>query len=196
MMAANSLPNSETTIEAPQPIEVPQRHDEVRTWSEHLQSFASIVVIALFIIIFVVQAFRIPSGSMENTLLVGDYLLVDKFAYAPSRHWNWLLPYEPLRRGDIVVFKWPVHPEQHFVKRLIGLPGDRIRLINGRVLVNGQPLAEISAVHTLFNHDPYRDEFSTRHSSDPNITPAWSPDIRGFTRTHQLLVPQASFFVL
>src|SRR5947207_10030204 len=105
----------------------PASETESRSAMEHIQSIASTVVIALFIIIFVVQAFRIPSGSMENTLLVGDYLLVDKFAYAPSGSWGWLVPYHKLHRGDILVFKWPVHPDQHFVKRLIGLPGDRVR---------------------------------------------------------------------
>src|SRR5258708_24217383 len=134
-MATNAVPNPEAPPSSPQPVELLQPREEVRSWSEHLQSFASIIVIALFIIIFVVQAFRIPSGSMENTLLVGDYLLVDKFAYAPSGSWGWLVPYHKLHRGDIIVFKWPVHPDQHFVKRLIGLPGDRVRLVNGNVVV-------------------------------------------------------------
>jgi signal peptidase I len=195
-MATDPLPNPQDLSPRPQPAVVQEHHDEPRSLAEHVQSFASIVVIALFIIVFVVQAFRIPSGSMENTLLVGDYLLVDKFAYAPSQHWKWLLPYEQLRRGDIIVFKWPVHPEQHFVKRLIGLPGDRIRLINGKVFVNGQPLAENYAVHKLLNHDPYRDEFPTRRSSDPNINAAWYADVEGFTRNNELLVPQDSYFVL
>src|SRR5437667_7295581 len=123
-MATNAVPNPEPPLAPPPPAVTPQIREDARSWSEHVQSFASIVVIALFIIIFVVQAFRIPSGSMENTLLVGDYLLVDKFAYAPSGSWGWLVPYHKLHRGDILVFKWPVHPDQHFVKRLIGLPGD------------------------------------------------------------------------
>src|SRR5436309_13844466 len=114
-MATNSLPSPESTPTTSLPIAVPECREEVRSWTDHLQSLASIVVIARFIIIFIVQAFRIPSGSMENTLLVGDYLLVDKFAFAPSGHWSWMLPYEKFHHGDIIVFKWPVHPEQHFV---------------------------------------------------------------------------------
>jgi signal peptidase I len=195
-MATEPIPNPEVAVNQPPPLALIEARELPRTWGEHLQSFLSIVVIALFIIVFAVQAFRIPSGSMENTLLVGDYLLVDKFAYAPSKHWKWMLPYEPLHRGDIVVFKWPVHPEQHFVKRLIGLPGDRIRLINARVFVNGQPLAEDYAVHKLFNHDPFRDEFPNRHSSDPNINPRWYADIPGFTLGNELIVPEDSYFVL
>lgn len=171
-------------------------HEEVRSWPEHLQSFASIVIIALFIILFIVQAFRIPSGSMENTLLVGDYLLVDKYAYAPPGHWGWFVPYHKLHRGDIIVFKWPVHPEQHFVKRLIGLPGDRVRLINGNVYVNGERLTEDYAVHKIRNYDPFRDEFPDRRSLDPNIDSRWYADISGFTRNGELVVPEDCFFVL
>src|SRR2546423_2752618 len=195
-MATNSLPSPESTPATPLPMAVPECREEVRSWSEHLQSFASIVVIALFIIIFIIQAFRIPSGSMENTLLVGDYLLVDKFAYAPSGSWGWLVPYPKLHRGDIIVFKWPVHPDQHFVKRLIGLPGDRVRLINGNVFVNGERLTEDYAVHKLLNHDGFRDEFPDRRSSDANIYPPWYADISGFTRNNELVVPQDSYFVL
>ena len=133
---------------------------------------------------------------MENTLLVGDYLLVDKFAYAPGGHWGWAVPYERFRRGDIVVFKWPVHPEQHFVKRIIGLPGDRVHLVSGHVFVNGVALSEDYAVHKHYNHDPFRDEFPTRHGSDPNINPTWGADISGFTRNNELVVPQNCYFVL
>src|SRR5947209_2768053 len=195
-MAANTLPDPEVQASAPRAVEVAPPAEDPRAWSEHLQSFASIVVIALFIILFVVQAFRIPSGSMENTLLVGDYLLVDKFAYAPSGHCGWLVPYSKFRRGDIVVCKWPVHPAQHFVNRLIGLPGDRIRLMNGNVYVNGERLREDYAVHKIMNHDPFRDEFPDRHSSDPNITSAWYADMQAFTRNGELVVPEDSYFVL
>src|SRR5262249_37692044 len=107
-----------------------------------LQSLLGTVVIAVFVITFVVQAFQIPSESMENTLLIGDYLLVDKFRYGGSDPLDRLLPYRKVRRGDIVVFKYPVNPSQHFVKRVIGLPGDRVRLINRQVYVNGALLPE------------------------------------------------------
>src|SRR5689334_25017667 len=82
-----------------------------------LQSLAGTVVIAIFVITFVVQAFQIPSESMEKTLLIGDYLLVDKAHYGHSTLWSWMLPYRPIRRQDIVVFRYPVNPKQHFVKR-------------------------------------------------------------------------------
>src|SRR3954466_9874691 len=101
------------------------------------QSLLATVVIAVFVITFVVQAFQIPSESMEDTLLIGDYLLVNKVQFGPKGAWGGLLPYERVHRGDVIVFKWPVDPEQHFVKRVIGAPGDRIRIAHGMVFVNG-----------------------------------------------------------
>lgn len=168
----------------------------MRSWPEHLQSLASTIVIAIFVIIFIVQAFQIPSGSMENTLLVGDYLLVDKFAFAPAGHWNWLVPYEKLQRRDIVVFKWPVHPEQHFVKRLIGLPGDRIRLINGRVFVNGELQREDYAVYKFTNHDYFRDDFPLHRGFPSGVTPAWMDELPKFTIENELVVPEGCYFMM
>src|ERR1700758_4667169 len=106
-------------------------------WLTSLQSLLATIVIAVFVITFVVQAFQIPSPSMENTLLVGDYLLVNKLCYGGGRVGDYLMPYRRVQRGDIVVFHYPVNPAQHFVKRVIGVPGDRVRLINKRVFVNG-----------------------------------------------------------
>ena len=91
-------------------------------WLSSVQSLAVTVVIAVFVITFQVQAFQIPSESMENTLLIGDYLLVDKVHYGQGGRWGEILPYAPIQRGDIIVFRYPVHPQQHFVKRVIGLP--------------------------------------------------------------------------
>src|SRR5438132_14094540 len=102
-------------------------------WTTSLQSLLATVVIAVFVITFIVQAFQIPSESMQNTLLIGDYLLVDKLRYGAAGPWNWLMPYRQVRRGDVIVFRYPVHPTQHFVKRVVGIPGDRVRLINRQV---------------------------------------------------------------
>src|SRR5947199_518520 len=107
-------------------------------WTTSLQSLLATVVIAVFVITFVVQAFQIPSESMENTLLIGDYLLVDKLRYGGSRFWDLFMPYRGVHRGDIIVFRYPVHPSQHFVKRVVGVPGDRVRLVNRQVYVNGK----------------------------------------------------------
>src|ERR1700734_3373488 len=108
--------------------------------SGSVQSLLGTVVIAVFVITFVVQAFQIPSPSMENTLLVGDYLLVNKLCYGERGADNYLVPYQKIERGDIVVFHYPVDPKQHFVKRVIGIPGDKLRLVNKQVFINGVPL--------------------------------------------------------
>src|SRR3974390_1455632 len=107
-----------------------------------LQSLMGTVVIAIFVITFIVQAFQIPSESMENTLLGGDYLLVNKLCYGGQGIGNYVMPYQKIERGDIIVFHYPVDPKQHFVKRVIGLPGDRLRLVNKKVLINGKALDE------------------------------------------------------
>src|SRR5260370_6923567 len=110
-------------------------------WRATIQSVAGTVVVAVFVVTFLAQAFTIPSESMEQTLLIGDYLLVDKFCYGGTG-WNRLMPYRKIRRGDVIVFHYPVNPAQDFVKRVVALPGDRLRLINKRVYINGAPLPE------------------------------------------------------
>src|SRR3984885_423076 len=124
-----------------------------------MQSLLGTVVIAIFVITFIVQAFQIPSESMENTLLVGDYLLVNKLCYGGPGFGDHLLPYQKIASGDIIVFHYPVDPTQHFVKRVIGVPGDRLRMINKKVWINGTPLDE-PYVHFLEPpNNMFRDNF-------------------------------------
>jgi len=124
------------------------------------------ILLLLFGTTTLVQAFVIPTGSMEDTLLIGDHLLVDKLTYAPagpiSKH---LLPYSPIRRGDIIVFRYPVDIQQTFVKRVIGIPGDRIRIENKQVYLNGTPLKEPYKFHKTEYFDSYRDSFP----GEPNV---------------------------
>ena len=101
-------------------------------WAVTVQSVAGTIVIAVFVVTFLAQAFTIPSESMEQTLLIGDYLLVDKFCYGDGGLLSRLLPYRKIRRGDVIVFHYPVNPAQDFVKRVVAVPGDRLRLINKR----------------------------------------------------------------
>ena len=160
-----------------------------------VQSVAVAVVIAVFFITFLFQAFQIPSGSMENTLLIGDFLLVDKVHYAHGGVWGHVLPYSQIRRGDIIVFRPPIHPEQHFVKRVIGLPGDRIRLMNKRVYVNEKPLDEPYAVHIPGDLDRYRDNFP-QPNPVPNQEPSWWMEMRALVHDGELQVPSDSYFAL
>jgi signal peptidase I len=111
---------------------------------EYFESIVIAVILALFIRTFVVQAFKIPTGSMENNLLIGDHLLVNKFVFGPSAGGieRALLPERPIRRGDIVVFKYPEDRERDFIKRVIGLPGETLEVKNKKVYINGQPIDE------------------------------------------------------
>lgn len=118
------------------------------------------ILLLLFGTTTLVQAFVIPTGSMEDTLLIGDHLLVDKLAYAPDGAVSkYLLPYTPIKRGDIIVFRYPVNARETFVKRVIGIPGDRLRIVNKTVHLNGKPLAEPYTYYKRDDFDFYRDNF-------------------------------------
>ena len=114
------------------------------TAREYFESIAIAVILALFIRTFVVQAFKIPTGSMENNLLIGDHLLVNKFVFGPTASGleKAILPARDIARGDVVVFKFPQEPERDFIKRVIGLPGETLELKHKKVFINGTPLDE------------------------------------------------------
>jgi signal peptidase I len=124
------------------------------------------IILLLFGTTTLVQAFVIPTGSMEDTLLIGDHLLVDKLAYSPQGPVSkYVLPYRDVKRGDIIVFRYPVDIRQTFVKRAIGVPGDHIRLVNKRLILNGHPVDEPYVYHKTEYMDSYRDNFP----GDPNV---------------------------
>ncbi len=163
---------------------------------EMTRSLLIVLVIALFILTFVVQPFRIPSESMERTLLVGDFLLVNKAAFAPPGPWKRLLPYRAVKRGDVIVFHFPPDPPEHVVKRVIGLPGDHIHLENGLAWVNGQRLDEPWAVFEPAYADDFRDSFPTQLYTDPGVDPRWWMEMRREVRGGDLVVPRGEYFVL
>ncbi len=165
-------------------------------WSMSLQSLLATVVIAVFVITFIVQAFQIPSESMENTLLIGDYLLVDKFRYGGSRLWDYIMPYRQVQRGDIIVFKYPVNPTEHFVKRVIGVPGDHLRLINRQVYINGKPLREPYVRFTSQVHDSFRDDFPRLDVSEPGLEGQWWLLMHKLVEDDQLIVPEGYYFAM
>jgi signal peptidase I len=123
---------------------------------EYFESFVVTLIMAIFGMTFILQAVTVPTGSMQNTILVGDYLLVNKFIFAPSGNPLPFLPQREIKRGDIIVFKYPGYPENtakvednggipyqiNFVKRVIGLPGDKVELRNNHVYINDQLLPE------------------------------------------------------
>ena len=174
-----------------------QRAPDLRGgWLSSAQSLAGTVVIAVFVITFIVQAFQIPSESMEDTLLIGDYLLVDKVHYAIPGGWGQMLPYSAIQRGEIIVFRYPVHPSQHFVKRVIALPGDHVRLVSKQVWVNGKPVAERYVVFRSPVRDHYRDDFPDLNYLSANVESRWWLKLRALVHGGELVVPPDQYFVL
>ena len=121
------------------------------------------ILILLFGTTTLVQAFIVPTGSMESTVLIGDHLLVDKLSYAPAGPISkYLLPYTEPKRGDVIVFRYPMDIRQNFVKRVIGVPGDRIHIVDKVVYVNGHALTEPYTQHIDAHIEPYRDNFPSQ----------------------------------
>lgn len=163
---------------------------------EFIASIASVLVTGLFIITFIVQAFEIPSSSMEKTLLIGDHVFVNRVSFAPSTGWMApLLPYQQVRRGDIVVFLSPEQPGLYLVKRVIAIPGDRLRLRNGVVYLNGVPQNEPYVEHNN-TFDPYRDEFPSVMPPPPppfasaGLGEEFAPNIQN----GELVIPPGDYF--
>jgi signal peptidase I len=167
--------------------------------ADFVESLFVTVVLALFGTTFVVQAFKIPSQSMEPTLLVGDHLLVNKFLFEGRGAWyEQLLPYRPIRRGDIIVFKFPFDDHPHYVKRVIGLPGDRIRIIDQQVYINGRRLAEPYVIHDSTGDDPFGDNFPPADRKDlgPGLRPEWATQMMAHVRQGELVVPPNHYFAM
>jgi signal peptidase I len=189
---------TEATVESKElaapPVEQ-KPHEHAGGWVASVQSLAATVVIAVFVITFAVQAFQIPSESMENTLLIGDYLLVNKLLYG-GKFGNPVMPYQEIKRGDVIVFHYPINPAQHFVKRVIGAPGDRVRLIKRQVWVNGLPLKEPYARFSSPIRDVYRDDFPQVDYIAPGEEPLWFKQLKQIVQRGELIVPQGQYFVM
>lgn len=162
-----------------------------------IAEWAVTILLLLFGTTTLSQAFVIPTGSMEDTLRVGDHLLVDKLAYAPAgRISRYLLPYENPKHGDIIVFRYPPDINQTLVKRLIGMPGDRIRITNGVVYRNGQRLNEPYAFHK-YAYDPALDNFPwpcCRSVKEYSARRAQEDMLNQNVSGGELIVPQDHYF--
>ena len=181
----------------PQSLPVaPQSPARERHVSVSLQSLVGTLVIAIFVISFVVQAFQIPSESMEKTLLIGDYLLVDKAHYGHSGMWSWLMPYRQIQRQDIIVFRYPVNPHQHFVKRVVAVPGDHVRLINKHVYVNGVRQDDAYATFNWAWRDRFRDNFPDGGFYADRISAKWFVQAQKLLEDGELIVPEGCYFAL
>ena len=169
------------------------------TTVEFLSSLAAVLVTGLFIITFVVQAFEIPSSSMENTLLIGDHVFVNRIQFAPKSKWiGPLLPYREVHFRDIVVFLSPQTPGLYVVKRLIGLPGDHIHLRNGVVYRNGEALTEpYLDTDRDTPADVYRNNFpAVPPTDDPNVWSNWAIDLPSYIQGDDLVVPPDHYFAM
>jgi len=168
-----------------------------------LESLIVTVILAVFGTTFVVQAFKIPTGSMEDTLLIGDHLLVNKMVFAhPRTALAPILPYREVRLGDIVVFKFPptegqTQPGEHFVKRVIGLPGDRIHIQHRQVYVNGAPVAEPFVRHSFPDQLRVGDDFPPPDSLYlRGATSTWTEEMPAYIQGGDLVVPPGRYFVM
>ena len=181
--AANGDPQAKKSV---QPTEPPRGF--IAEWTVT-------IILLLFGTTTLVQAFVIPTGSMEDTLLIGDHLLVDKLAFAPAGAVTKnLLPYSEPHRGDIIVFRYPVDIKQTFVKRVMGVPGDRIHLENKHVWLNGHMLDEPYVVHKTDYIDSYRDNFP----NDPNtpISTSAQAMLDHNVKNGDVVVPANTFFAM
>ena len=192
-MNQSSDPSNTVVAEQPAPIVEAARTDPPRGT---IAEWTITILLLLFGTTTLVQAFVIPTGSMEDTLLIGDHLLVDKLAYAPSGPVSkYILPYEPVKDGDIIVFRYPIDPTQTFVKRCIGVPGDHLKIVNQQIYRNGVKLVEPYVYHKNPYPDTYRDNFP---GSEPNAM-LYEP-ARDMLQNHvvngELVVPENSYFAM
>jgi signal peptidase I len=170
----------------------PVQRNSVAEW-------AVTILVLLFGTSMIAQPFVIPTSSMHNTLLTGDHLIVDKLAYAPPGPVSkYFLPYEQLKRGDIIVFKHPTLITVDYVKRVIGLPGDRIKLMNKQVFVNGELLNEPYVIHEN-NFYSYRDNFplgEPEYNPDPQMAARANEMLRNDVVNGELVVPAGEYFAM
>ncbi|MDE3137159.1 MAG: signal peptidase I [Acidobacteriota bacterium] len=192
---------AETTTEKPATTASQDQTAETRPgWRESVESLLVTIILALFATCFVVQAFKIPSPSMEPTLLVGDHLLVNKFIFEGNGAWyDRFLPYRAIRHGDVIVFKFPFQDHPHYVKRVIGLPGDKVKIINSVVYVNGQALKEPYAVHDAAAYDPFAENFPPTNQDylDAAVLPQWRQELPHYVdAAGEIVVPPGHYFVM
>ena len=164
------------------------------TAREYFESLAITVILALFGTTFIVQAFKIPTPSMEDNLLVGDHLLVNKFAFgAPGSITDVVLPLREIHRGDVIVFKYPRDLSKHYVKRVIGLPGDRIHVVDSDVFVNGEALAE---PYKQLIPNRYREDFPGHQGSSFYQQDGISGWYESFREGKDVVVPEGKYFAM
>jgi len=149
---------------------------------ENAEALVIAIILALFIRTFVVQAFKIPSGSMQNTLLIGDYILVNKFIFGVKVPFSnvTVIPIKAPQRGDIIVFKYPEDPTKDFIKRVVALGGDTVRIENKKVFVNGELQEHPRAIHV--DSRTFPKDFQPRDNYGPVVVPEGKLFVMGDNR--------------
>lgn len=164
----------------------------VRGW---IAEWTVTILILLFATTTLVQAFVVPSGSMKNTVLIGDHLFVDKLAYAPAGAFSSkLLPYEPVKRGDIIVFRYPLNIREDYVKRVIGVPGDRIHFVKKQLFLNGKAVEEPYKLVSPFANNDYLDNFPA--PAPPYIYDRGREMLANYVVNGELVVPEGFYFAM
>jgi len=191
VVPSNGVPAAEPAV----PVIVPADDPHYERPRSTIAEWTITILLLLFLTTTLVQAYVIPTGSMEDTLLIGDHLLVDKLAFAPAGPVSkYILPYTDVKRGDIIVFRYPVDISQTFVKRCIGVPADRIRVINKQVYLNGVRLDEPYTYHKSDYIDSYRDNFP----GEPNVSVdrRASDMLLNHVTNGDVVVPPNSYFAM
>ena len=191
-----SIKSVKPTQTKPAPSGVRLGNMYLRPPFEILSGMATMLIVVVFVLTFVVQSYQIPSESMENTLLIGDFLLVDKLVYSPRGHLGTAIPYREPQDGDVIIFHHPVDASVLLVKRVIGVPGDRVHLRDGVVIRNGVALQEPYALHQAGTPDAYRDNFPVGAAGDERVRPAWLSQLSTSTRDGDFVVPPGGLFVM
>jgi signal peptidase I len=183
------MADATSVIEAEAAAVRSEEREHVSVW-EYIESLLVTIILALFLTTFVVQSFKIPSQSMEPTLLVGDHLLVNKLIFGGTGAWyEKLFPYRAIRHGDIIVFRFPYDDHPYYVKRVIGLPGDRVRIVDQQVYVN-DPAAP---------YDQFGDSFpptNSRYMLRSAVRDEWAKEILDHVSNGELIVPPRKYFVM
>ncbi len=176
-----------------------EQEKQKETLAESIAGFAAVFISGLFIITFIIQHFEIPSSSMEQTLLIGDHVFVDRLTPTGKESANPLMPYHNIHRGNIAVFVSPAEPGLYLVKRIIGVPGDRIHLVDRKLFVNGaeqkEPYVYYDVNSPYHAPDEYRDDFPAV-SPFGRATPEWAQNMHNYRAGPDIVVPPGHYFAM
>jgi signal peptidase I len=183
----------------PNDTENREQEKQKETLAESIAGFAAVFISGLFIITFIIQHFEIPSSSMEQTLLIGDHVFVDRLTPTGKESANPLMPYHNIHRGNIAVFVSPAEPGLYLVKRIIGVPGDRIHLVDRKLFVNGveqkEPYVYYDVNSPYHAPDEYRDDFPAV-SPFGRATSEWAQSMHNYRDGPDIVVPPGHYFAM